>query len=269
MKLFYTAVALYFMFRISIELGYIAVLAIILYMFYKSIPSLIARMAGSALLKGNTEKALRLYKTATNFSKVSGKIHLSYATLLLRTGNPEQAVTEFNLVIMKNRKKDDIKNRAKQFRSLAYFKLGNTEQALEDALELFENYKNTITYGLYCYLMLATNAPIDECYEICKEAYEYNSDDRDICDNMAAAHIKKGEFSEAKVITDEMIEKFPEFTEAYYHAAIIEKELGNKDKALELINMIDEKCKRTYLTTVSKEEIENLKNELNGVTNND
>ena len=59
MKLFYTAVALYFMFRISIELGYIGVLAIILYMFYKSIPSLIARRAGSALFKGKDRKSTK------------------------------------------------------------------------------------------------------------------------------------------------------------------------------------------------------------------
>ena len=96
--------------------------------------------------------------------------------------------------------------------------------------------------------------------------YPNNEEDRlkDGNDVVRFASLVDAEFGHNEVdnilsSVDEMIEKFPTFTEAYYHGAVVSLKSGDREKAKELINLIDEKCKRTYLTTVSEEEIESLK----------
>ena len=195
--------------------------------------------------------------------RASAQISLSYGILLLRCGHPDEALNVFNTIILYSNSKDYIKNQAKQYRTLTYYKLGQENEALEEAQEIFDKYKNSVSYALLCYLKLATNLPVDEVLPLCEEAYEYNSDDRDIVDNLALANIRSGNYEKAKELVDIMLEKFPAFTEAYYHGAVLYKKLGDLNKARELLNSIDKKCRRTYLTTVSLEEIEDLKNSLN------
>ena len=165
--------------------------------------------------------------------------------------------------IIYSKAKENVKYQAKQYRILAYHKIGQTDEALEEATEIFGKYKNTVSYGLLCYLKLANNHPIDETLSLCEEAYDYNSDDRDIVDNLTLAHIRKGNLEKAKELADDMLEKFPAFTEAYYHGAVVYKNLGDVKKAKELLEKISDNCRRTYLTTVSLDEIEELKNSLN------
>lgn len=269
MKFILIAIVLFFAFQINVILGCAAVVVALCFILYWNIPFFYARSGNKAFSEENQKKAVELYEKAYKTGRASADTILTYGILLLRNAKPQEAVTVFNLIVMNASYKNEVKNKAKQYRSLAYYKLGNTEDALEDAEEVFESYKNTLGYSLLGYLKIALNKPIDEIYAFCKEAYEYNSDDRDICDNMAVACIRSGELDKAKEIIDEMIEKFPTFTEAYYHGAVVSLKSGDREKAKELINLIDEKCKRTYLTTVSEEEIESLKNELNGECTND
>jgi tetratricopeptide (TPR) repeat protein len=244
-------------------LGTVAVTLILAYILYVNIPTFYSIKGNKEINDGNYEKALLAFKKAVDTKRASGAIHLSYGMLLLRCGKPEDSVSVFNSIILYSKAKDNIKHQAKQYRVLAYHKLGQTEDALEEAQEIFESYKNTISYGLLCYLKLANNQPIDEVLPLCEEAYDYNSDDRDIVDNLTLANIRKGNYEKAKELVDTMLEKFPAFTEAYYHGAVVYKKLGDINKARELLNAIQENCRRTYLTTVSLEEIEELKNSLN------
>ena len=256
-------VVIFLCYNMSSLLGTIAVLLTLAYILYANIPTFYSVRGNKELNEGNSEKALLMYKKAVDTKRASGAIHLSYGILLLRCGQPEEAVSVFNSLILYTNSKDDVKNRAKQYRTLAYHKLGQTEDALEEAQEIFDKYKNTVSYGLLCYLKLAYNQPIDEVLPLCEEAYDYNSDDRDIVDNLTLAYIRKDNFEKAKELADIMLEKFPEFTEAHYHGAVIYKKLGDTKKAKELLDSIPDNCKRTYLTTVSLEEIEELRNSLN------
>jgi len=249
-------------FRINILLGYLVTAILLAYILYTNFPFLYANKGNVAINKEDYNTAIKYYKKAFNTQRASASIVLRYGMLLLREGYVDDAITVFNLIVSNARYKQDFKNKAKQYRTLAYFKRGDTEDAVEEAEEILKSYKNTISYGLYCYIKLATGTPIDEILPLCKEAYEYNSDDRDICDNLALAYIKNNEPEKAKEICVDMLEKFPTFVEAYYHLAIAENKLGNRDKAFELVNSIDKKCKRTYLTTISLDEINNLKQEL-------
>lgn len=269
MKFIFIAIVLFLAFQLNVILGCAAVAVALCFIIFWNIPFFYARSGNKAFNDNDQKKALYMYEKAYKTGRASADIMITYGILLLRNAKPQDAVTIFNLVVMDKSNKKEIKYKAKQYRSLAFYKLGNAEDAIEDAQEVFDNCKNTLGYSLLGYLKLATNSDIDETYAFCREAYDFNNDDRDICDNMAVAYLRKGEFEQAKKITDEMIEKFPTFTEAYYHGALVSYKMGNRKKALELINDIDEKCKRTYLTTVSEDEIENLKKELNGECTND
>ena len=135
------------------------------------------------------------------------------------------------------------------------------DEAMEDAKELFSESKNTVTYGIMGYFMQLVNAPLDETLALCEEAYDYNSDDRDIVDNLVLALIRNGSLDRAKELAADLVEKNPNFVEAYYHSALCEARLGNKAAARELLSHIPD-CRRTYLTTVSEEEIEKLSQEV-------
>ena len=111
------------------------------------------------------------------------------------------------------------------------------------------------------YFMHLTNAPAEETLKLCREAYEYNEDDRDILDNLALAYYRAGQYEKAKEYTDKMTREHTAFVEAFYHGALVEAALGNTDKAREYLAKLPE-CRRTYMTTVSQEEIDALAEKL-------
>ncbi len=248
--------------QINSFLGLISLFLTLAYIIYVNVPTFYSIKGNRAMNDGDIEKALEAYEKAYKTKRASASVCMSYGVLLLRCGRPDESLTVFNNLILNPATKPKLKNEAKQYRTLNFYKLGQVEDALEEAQEIFDGYKNTVSYGLLCYLKLATNQPIDEVFPLCVEAYEYNSDDRDIVDNLALAYIKKGDFEKAKELCDLMLEKFPAFTEAYYHGAVCYSKLGNTKKAKELLELIDTNCKRTYLTTVSVEEVQQLKNSL-------
>ncbi len=243
--------------------GTVALIIAICYTIYLNLPAFIALKGNKEINNKNLEQGYRYYKKAYETKRASADISLTYGMLALRCGKPDEAVTVFNELILNLKTKPNIKNQAKQYRTLAYYKLGQIEDALEEAEEIFDKYKNTTSYSLLCYLKLATNQPIEEVLSLCKEAYEYNDDDRDIVDNLAFAYIKNNEYEKAKELIDKMLEDYPTFMEAYYHGAIAYSKLGDTKKAKELLDLIDKNCTSTYLTTVSYDDINNLKNSLN------
>ena len=262
LKFVVIGIVLYLAFSMNLIVGCVALLLAIGFILYWNIPFFHARKGSKAFNENDMETAIKEYEKAYKTGRASAETILTYAILLLRNGKPQDAVTIFNLIIMNTKNKADFKNKAKQYRALAYYKLGNADDALDEAEEVFDNYRNTISYGLLGYLKIATNASPDEIFALCKEGYEYNSDDRDICDNYAYACIRTGRFDTAKKIINTMLEKFPTFTEAYYHGAMAYYMTREYDKAVSLLDQIEKKCISTYLTTISKDDVESLRNEI-------
>lgn len=261
LKYILLAVLLFVCYNIDMWLGLFASLGGVIYILYLITPVIYSLNGNKYINAGDNEMAMKMYEKAYKNGKNNPSIVLTYAILKLKDGQADEAIKIFNEIVLNPAYKLAVKNQAKQFRALAYHKTGQKEDALEDALEIFEKYKNTMSYGLLGYLMLVNDKPVDEVIDFCKEAYEYNSDDRDIVDNLVFAYIKNKEFEKAKEYVDIMLEKFPQFVEAHYHGAICYKNLGDIEKAKELVEKI-KNCKRTFLTTVTEEEIEELKSQL-------
>ncbi len=246
---------------INIWLGLLVTAVFVIYFGYKYLPDICAVMGSRAYVDKGINPALRWYRRALATKRASDKIKISYALLLLRTGSPEAAEKQFDEVIVSKSAKAEDKRAAKQYRCMAYCKEGRMDEAMEDATALFAEVKNTLTYGIMGYFMHLLDAPTEETLALCEEGYSYNSDDRDITDNLVLALIRCGELERAKELAASLRENHPHFVEAYYHSALIEQKLGNNEAAREYLSHIPD-CKRTYLTTISEEEISALSKEV-------
>ena len=254
-------VVMFLAFTANIWLG-VAVTAICVgYTLFAVRPSLYAAQGNKAFSNQDMAGARRWYQKAYDTGRASLNLKTGYAVLLMRLSAFNDAETVLNEIILDKTIAKDKKYTAKQYRALLYFKQGRPEEAMEEAAELFENFRNTTMYGLVGYLKLATNQPIEETLDFCLEAYDYNADDRDIQDNLVLAYYKHGEYEKAKEYADELLEGHPEFVEAVYHSALIALKQGDREQAREYIKKIDG-CKRTGLTTVSEADVEELKKTL-------
>ncbi len=245
-------------FVINKWLGIAALACAIIYAVYTLIPSIYANRGNVEFSQGNDEEALKWYKKAVDTKHANVIIRASYAFLLLKTGHPEDAETVLNLILMSKNLPANKRNIAKQHRCMVYYKLGRLDEAIEEAEELFENYKNSAVYGMLGYFKILNGDDLNETLNFCLEAYDFNSDDRDILDNLSIVYYKLGQYDKAKEISDKLIKTAPKFIEAFYHGAQIREKCGDTEGALELLENIED-CQRSYLTTVSEEEIESLK----------
>lgn len=255
------AILIYFGFASNLITGIIVTALSVGFLIWKKLPTMYAILGSRAYNADKNEKAIRCYEKSTDSGRADSKIYATYILILMRTGRLKQALAAANTAIANPKFLLADKYMLKCYRCLIYYKIGEGSEALSDAREIFESYKNTTVYGLLGYLMLAMNEPLDKTLEFCLEAYDYNSDDRDIVDNLVLAYYKCGELEKSEELSKKLIEMSPSFVEAHYHRALIFHALGKDSGALELLENIDT-CIRTALTTVSEEEIENLKKEL-------
>ena len=228
---------------------------------YKFLPTIYSMQGNKAFSEGRQNDSIKWYKKAAATGRASDAVMNGYGMVLLRCGFPEDAERVFDSIVCKKSAKAEDKNRAKQYRTLCYYKEGRMDEALEDAKELFMEYRTTVNYGIMGLFMALSDTPNEELLKFCIEAYEYNCDDRDIADNLVVAHLKCGQYDAASALCANITENHPQFVEGFYHGAIAEKNLGNNEKAKEYLDKISD-CKRTFMTTVSEEEIESLRQEL-------
>ncbi len=266
MKLIYAilaAVVVYFAYKFNLWLGLAVTAAIVIYAVYAFIPSFYEIQAKKAFGNADFQRSRDLYKKAVDTNRVKVNTRVSYAYVLMRTGDLDLAETVLNGIIRTRGIKPADKNFAKQQRCMVYYKQGRMDEALEEAEEIFDggNYKNTTLYGMLGYFKYLTES-VDEALKFCLEAYEYNSDDRDITDNLSLCYYKIGDYEKAKELSDKIISQNPQFVEAYYHGAQIAVKCGDYSTAKEYLEKIPD-CRWSNMTTVTHEEVEKLIEEVN------
>jgi len=236
---------------------WIAALAAVILLGYKLLPNFYALKGNFAYEKGGIGEAVKEYEKAYKTNRASAAIRLSYADLVLRDGRFEEAETLFTQIILDLEVPLNKKNSAKQQRCVAYIKQNKIDDAYEDAQELLESYQNSGLYAIMGYAMILKNKPKDEILKFCREAYEYNKDNRDVADNYAQALILSGEYEKAIEILDKVIERYRFFPEVRFHKALCLKALGKKEEAKNELELLEE-CDFENLTSITDEEIDEL-----------
>ena len=133
------------------------------------------------------------------------------------------------------------------------YKLGNAEKALNDAQEVFNEFKNSTTYVTYGYLLMAQEMT-EKALEINKEAFEYDPDDVAICDNLGQTYYKLKDMQNAEIYFQKALEIKRGMIDSCYFLAQIRLEQGKTKEAFELLDdAIDSGF--SALTTVTKEEL--------------
>lgn len=250
-------------FLINKTLGLILLALALIYGIYAYVPVYYSYKGNIAYTKDDLETTKYWYEKAYNHKNATLNVKNAYAFVLLKTGEPEKAEEVLNLMLMNKYVKDAKRNAAKQTRCMAIYKQGRLDEAIEECEELFENYKNTAMYGMLGYFKILKGGDWNEILDFCLEAYDYNDEDRDILDNLSIVYYNLAEYDKAREISDKLIEKETQFVEGFYHRAILEEKCGNIELAKEMLENIED-CKRSYMTTVSVEEIELLQKRLNG-----
>lgn len=246
-------------FIIDKRLGAAVLLAVCAYIIYSNVPSFYATKGNKAFAAGDNEGALAWYKKAYDTGRASVMIKASYCFVMMRAGLFEDAEAMLSSMLSQKRIDATSRNVLRQYRCMAKFKLGEYDEAMEEAEEVFAEYKNSAMYGILGYFKLMSDKiSTEEKRAFCEEAYEYNSDDRDIADNMAVACMLGGDYESALKYSKELTDKNPKFVEAYYHGAQAAYALGDKKTAMEYLDKTKE-CSRSAMTTVSEEEIAALR----------
>lgn len=232
------------------------------YYIYSMIPTFYMIKGKKYFAQGNYGAAKRMYKKAidTGRSKLTAKIE--YAYILMRTGNFADAEGVLNGILCNKGIKPDVRGRTILQRCMCYYKQGNITEAVKDAEELYDDgFRSIMMYETLGYFKTVLAPKAKETFDFCMEAYDYANDDRDICDNLLICHYNRGEYEKAREISDKILEGNPKFVEAWYHAAQIDNKLKEYDAALEKLEHIKD-CNRSHMTTISEEEIEELRAEI-------
>ena len=261
-SLIITIVAAVFAFRINTYLGVGFVVVAIAYIYLSNRANLIVGKANAAYSMGDKEGAVEYYKNAVSVAKKNPTILAGYALMLLRCEQPDEALSQINNVLSTMNLPQSIKLQAKQIRALINHRLGNYDDAYEEGLDVFESGHTTSAMrGLLGLLMISAEKDDDKTLKFCEDCFDYDADNRDILDNYLLILTKTKNYDKAKEISDLLLENTTDFPESFYHSAQLYIALGDKKKADELLKKTDD-CKFTYMTTVTKEEIEALKSQL-------
>lgn len=216
-------------------------------------PYLNMKKGTKLVLEKNYAEGIKYFKKGAMNKRIKPYTKLRYAFLELKYGDMKEAKKVISLIINDALVDKKIKYEAKGVWALIAFLEGDLEQAEEVCSDLYKNYKNTDVYCTLGYIYNVLKTPA-EAIEFNKEAREYNPDKAVILDNLAQAYYLNGDYDQAESLYESIMEKNPEFPEAYYNYALVLIKKGENEKAEEMLKKALTK-EFHNLTTITKEQV--------------
>ncbi len=234
-------------------LGFILFVIAVVCLFKKR--SLIAYRKGvQEILSGDATVGMELLRKAYRQGITPAqKIQVAYAEL--KFGEERECKKILNLLLMDSKAKPMVKGQARCI--MAIIALQNKEIA--EARDILESIKkggfiNSNFYATYGYMAILTGE--EEYYSKAnEEAYQYNPENTVICDNYGLSLYTRGEYQKAKEIYAALLEKNPNFPEAYYNYGCVLDKLGETNEA---IRMMEESLNQEFsgVTTIPRGAVE-------------
>lgn len=241
------------LFNINILLGFLSLIAYLLYSFYLSRAGIFTAIGSSSFTKGNNEKALLWFEKAYKTGKMSSSNIASYAYIQLKLGlidNSENLLKK----VLQLKINDDYTNQVKSILALVYWKRQKLDEAIEMLEEVIKKYKTTSIYGSLGYF-LVLKGDLEKALAFNLEAYDYNSSDKIIQDNLGQTYLMLEQFEKAKEIYESLLLTNPTFPEAYFNFGLLCEKINQPEKAVELYKRALS-SKFSYLSTLTKEQIQ-------------
>lgn len=246
-------------FYYNVWLGVGVILVIIGFNFLYSLGNFYAYIGKISYMRGEMEKAFKWMERAYKNPRSSVASKISYGYLLLKTGHLDKAEKVFNSMPY-SQLKPDAKMLLKSNKALVHWKKGEIDEAVELLEEVNEKYKNTTNYGSLGYMYIV-KGDLDKALQFNLEAYDYNDTDNIIQDNLGQTYYVCKEYEKSAEIYEKLIKTDPAFPEPYYYYGNVLVELGKVQEGLETLKKAL-KYNFSYLSSVTKEEVENRINEL-------
>lgn len=206
------------------------------------------------------DKAKRYYEKAMKAGLKRGNHRLAYGVLLLNEGSYSEARKVFSGVLTDFTQKEKTRTMAKLNISLAYWKLGEIDTAIEMLTEVQTRYNTSKVYGTLGY-MLIEKGDMDRALEYNLEALDYDDEDPVILDNLAQIYYRLDMMDQAKEYFFKAEEIKPDQADTLYYLGRIYSEEGNIDLAKEKLSAALE-CRITPMNTVTRQEIQELYDQL-------
>jgi tetratricopeptide (TPR) repeat protein len=213
--------------------------------------------------KGNLDNSIKWF---ANAKKVKADVLVNYGFVLLKSGKLDESEQVLTKAMDKSSSSEE-KNFAKSNLALVVWRKGDLDKAIEMLKEVILEYKNTAVYGSLGYLLIE-KGDLDEALKVNLEAYEYNSDNAIIQDNLAHLYHLRGEMDKADNLFEKLMKKEPHFPEAYYDYALYLEDIGKVEEAKEMYNK-SLSCSFNFNNTITKEQVQKALDNLNKLNTNE
>lgn len=243
---------------LGIDLWRIIVCAVLIFITVKR-ANIVAFFARGKYANREFEEALKIFAVANKVGSLNAKNKQLYGYTLLRCGQVDEAQLHLRSTLPLTRRESAARYQLKNLIALTYWKQGNLDEAIEELEEVTnKGYKNTQIYQNLGILYNLSDKH-EKAMRFNQEAYEYNKEDKIICDNLADIYAICGEYEKAAEIYEDLVNRDPEpmFPEAYYGYGKVLIKLGQKERGIEMIEKSLTKP-FSFMSICPKEEIEKL-----------
>ncbi|WP_019536537.1 tetratricopeptide repeat protein [Paenibacillus ginsengihumi] len=247
-------------FRIDWSVGFLAMGLLACYGIYLNRAAFYAQKGNVAYSQGDKEGALAWMEKAYRTKPNHPQHKISYAFMLIQSGDTVKADQVLNEVLAGKPAKD-IRMQAMLNKATVQWLQNKPEEALRLLEDLYGEFKNTTVYGNLGYFKLLQGKQLEQALAFNQEAYAFNDSDVTILDNLAQNYFLLGRLEEARDMYARAMEKAPKYAESYYYYALTLQRLGQTEEAREQIVKALER-EQAIVTSVTREDIERLAEEL-------
>jgi len=239
--------------KINIWLSIAGIVIYISIMLYTGRAVIFSVMGGRSYSRGDLDKAIMWFERIYNLKNPPVRSCVSYAYIVLKKGDTEKADDILQNVLKNNPPSFDVPY-INSIKALVLWKKGEIDEAVSLLEDVIKSYVTTSVYESLGY-MLIEQGDLEKALKVNLEAYEYNSEDKVIQDNLGQTYYLLGDYDKAKEIYEKLIKNIPTFPEAYYNYGLLLEKLGDKEKAADMMKKASG-LNFSALSTVSKEKIE-------------